>query len=114
MSCRWHIRCVDCNETHEFVDATRMLDVMFSLCDHAAAIAALAPLLAEQPDELWIQVGYQNGSAKAAWFLQHLGHRLCPIDEYGDLATDEDRKPQRDAATLAAMEARRVTKEIKQ
>jgi len=87
MSTDWHVHCRDCKETFTFNDANRMSEVMASLCKHAAAIAALAPLLREQPNDLMFAVGYSGnyGSIDPAWFAKHLGHRLVPISEYGDL-----------------------------
>lgn len=83
MSTDWNVHCLDCNETHGFDDANHMDDTMASLCKHAAAIAALAPLLAAA-GAVRLEVEY-HGRIDAAWFARHLGHRLVPISEYGDV-----------------------------
>lgn len=85
MSTDWHVHCVDCNDTHTFDDANHMDTTMAALCKHAAAIAALAPLLAEC-STVTLAVEY-HGRIDAAWFAKHLGHRLVPISEYGHLMT---------------------------
>lgn len=85
MSTDWNVHCVDCEETHTFNDANHMDETMAALCKHAAAIAALAPLLAECRTVLLAVEGY--GAIDAAWFVKHLGHRLVPISEYGYLLT---------------------------
>jgi hypothetical protein len=83
VSTDWNVHCLDCKSTHKFDDANHMDDVMASLCTHAAAIAALAPLLAESRHvQLVVE---HHGGVDAAWFVTHLGHRLVPISEYGDI-----------------------------
>lgn len=86
MSCDWHIRCVDCNETHRFDDANHCDDDMRVLIKHAAALAGFVELQAELGDRFQITLACY-GSIDASWFAKHRGHRLQPIDEYGRLDT---------------------------
>lgn len=88
MGTAWHLHCIDCRETHKFDDdANHHEDMMWLLCKHATAIAALAPLVAEAQGEVEIKLPYRCGSAAdPAWFARHAAHRLSPIDEYGRLS----------------------------
>ena len=83
MSTDWNVHCLDCKETHTFCDANHMDAEMATLCKHAAAIAALAPLMAES-DYLEFRLG-SRGEIDTTWFAKHAGHRLVPISEYGDI-----------------------------
>jgi len=83
MSTDWHVHCLDCKDTHEFRDANWCDDDMAVLCKHAAAIAALVPLLGETR-LLTVELMTMYGRIEAHWFAQHAGHRLVPINEYGD------------------------------
>lgn len=85
MSTDWNVHCVDCNDTHRFNDANHMDDLMWTLCKHADVIAGLAPLLASNRDDVELRTYW--GRIDADWFAQHKGHKLVPISEYGDLAT---------------------------
>jgi hypothetical protein len=83
MSTDWNVHCVDCNDTHGFNDANHEDKLMATLCKHADAIAALAPLLAEGS----VTLHTYWGDVDPRWFAQHKGHKLVPISEYGDLLT---------------------------
>ena len=83
MSTDWNVHCLDCKETHTFDDANHMDTTMSALCKHAQAIAALAPLLLSCGTVI-LEVEH-HGRIDAAWFAKHLGHRLVPISEYGDI-----------------------------
>lgn len=86
MSCDWSVHCLDCQATHRFGDANHQEDVMLLLCKHAAAIAGLAGLVAEPALQGWgVGISTPWGSVDPAWFRDHLGHRLAPINEYGQI-----------------------------
>ena len=50
MSCDYHVYCRTCDNAHPFQDANWGDKVMHHLINHAAAIAALEPLLRESPE----------------------------------------------------------------
>lgn len=81
MSTDWNIRCVDCGVTEHFNDANHADDLMRALIAAAPAIAALAPLL--RGNDVRLTTYY--GDVDADFFVQHAGHKLQPIDEYGRL-----------------------------
>lgn len=84
MSTDWNIRCRDCDEVHGFDDANHREDLMAVLIEHAAAIAALAPLLkATSSIASDVELRTPWGAVDVDWFAKHLGHRLVPHDEYG-------------------------------
>lgn len=84
MSTDWNVHCADCDVTHTFNDANHMLPEMRLLVKYAPAIAGLAPLMDESRD-VRLKLGECGtyGDIEPAWFATHLGHRLCPISEYG-------------------------------
>lgn len=84
MSTDWNVHCIDCNDTHTFNDANHCDDDMVAICKHAAAIAALAPLLSDTR-HVDIQLRTAYGRIDVQWFARHAGHRLAPISEYGHL-----------------------------
>lgn len=89
MSNSYDLRCVDCAETHSF-DDNRSTESIQTLIRHADAIAALAPMMAEEPflNCPSLTLGFNRGSCgaiDAAWFAAHAGHHLAVIDEYGRL-----------------------------
>lgn len=99
MSCDWHIICLDCGEAnttygehvHRFNDANHKDEEMWTLIRHADSIAAAADVIAEGID-IHFSLGSHNGGfgygdIDAAWFKRHLGHQLWPINEYGALDT---------------------------
>jgi len=88
MSTDWHIRCLDCKVTHRFDEANHQRSLMAALCRNAAAIAGLSDLMADAEVEVRFAAGYTGcyGEIDVGWFKTHLGHRLVPIDEYGNLA----------------------------
>lgn len=88
MSTSWHIRCVTCGETNHFDESDHASETMRVLCDHAPAIAAIAPLVESSPVE--IRLDTPHGEVDVAWFSRHAGHALVPIDEYGRLITQCD------------------------
>ncbi len=79
MSTDYNVYCKTCDDIHRFNDANHQDDLMRALVRHKAAIAALAPLLAEASVELVTPYGYVS----ADWFAQHAAHDLAVIDEYG-------------------------------
>lgn len=81
MSTDWNVKCLDCDDVCTFDDANHQDVLMSMLCKHAEAIAALAPLLASA----CIELRTDYGPIDATWFARHVGHRLRPISEYGDL-----------------------------
>lgn len=85
MSTDWNIHCVDCKSTLTFADANHQDALMVTLISHAGAIATLAPLLRECRDEVKLDTYW--GRIDADWFADHIGHKLVPISEYGDLLT---------------------------
>ena len=82
MSTDWHVHCVDCNVSHTFDDANHQDRLMLLLIKHADAIASLAAL---QSEDRSIELRTLWGQIEANWFLNHRGHTLMPIDEYGRL-----------------------------
>jgi hypothetical protein len=82
MSADWHVHCLDCNDTQTFDDAHHMQGTMAALCKNAEAIAALVPLIRDG-GALGLEVR-NHGEVDTQWFAQHLGHRLVPINEYGE------------------------------
>lgn len=83
MSCDWNVHCVDCKDTHYFNDANHEDKLMAALCKHADAIAGLVDLV--KTDD--VQLGTLWGRVDPGWFARHRGHKLVPINEYGDLLT---------------------------
>lgn len=84
MSCDWNVKCVDCDSVHPFCDANHRVDLMHSLIRHAAAVAALDPLMQESTVAV-LELRTSFGVVDTAWFAEHAGHRLAPVSEYGDL-----------------------------
>jgi hypothetical protein len=84
VSTDWNVHCVDCNMTHGFDDANHQAELMAIICKNADAIAALAPFLAEAGD---VKLQTFWGQIDVHWFATHKGHRIVPINEYGDLLT---------------------------
>lgn len=89
MSCDWHIKCLDCDDSHYFVDANHMDLEMAAVVRHAPLIAALLPL-AEDVNQcpcgcLVLRLGDERHTLDIHWFAKHAGHRLTPINEYGHL-----------------------------
>lgn len=84
MSCDYAIKCLDCGEEHNFSDANHRLEAMRALIEHRAAVAALAPLLADpRGSSITLSLDYQGSFIEPAWFEKHASCRLAPIDEYG-------------------------------
>lgn len=83
MSTDWNVHCVDCKSTHHFSDANHQDELMLALCRHAEAIAALLELQKEARFDIQLRTLW--GDVDIAWFREHLGHQLLPIDEYGRL-----------------------------
>jgi len=122
MSTDWHVHCLDCAETHTFDDANWRDDDMALICKHAAAIAALAPLVSESGIAVELRTAF--GRIDTEWFLKHAPHKLVPISEYGafmeqcaeyvtcacgstrrcalNVGHDGDHDPQRRAAAVTA------------
>lgn len=86
MSTDWNVHCVDCNSTSRFQDANHQDELMAHLCKHAAAIAGLADLQ-KDAGSTNVELRTYYGLVDVSWFLEHRGHRLVPISEYGDLLT---------------------------
>jgi hypothetical protein len=82
MSTDWDVYCRTCNDGHGFSDANHQDELMHILIDHAAAIAALAPLVADQR-YYTIELRTSWGTVSPDWFAQHLGHDLVARSEYG-------------------------------
>lgn len=84
MSTDWDIFCVDCKTQHRFNDANHRADMMRAIIKHAPVIAALVPLFNER--DIWsLELKTTYGRIDAQWFLEHLGHKLVPISEYGEI-----------------------------
>ena len=82
MSTYWHIRCVDCKNTHTFDCANHEEKLMLMLCRNAESIAALDDMMRD-PESCDVKLRTNYGEVDTAWFRSHLGHQLLPIDEYG-------------------------------
>jgi hypothetical protein len=84
MSTDWNIKCLDCDDTHYFNDANCCDEEMAVLVKHAAAIAALRPLVSEFGRRGYtLELSFSHGRVDVDWFAAHAGHRLAPISEYG-------------------------------
>ena len=57
---------------------------MLVIIKHADMIAGLDDLVRESNGEIDLQMRFY-GSIDTAWFRQHLGHNLLPVNEYGRL-----------------------------
>lgn len=81
MSTNWYVHCLDCQDTHRFDGANHLDEEMATLCKHADAIAAIAPLI----DEAGISIDLRTsvGNINPDWFVRHKRHKLIPINEYG-------------------------------
>lgn len=87
MSHAWWIRCVDCDEHLDYVDANgasglatmkRLISIATDLADIKEEIAAFP-----EPIDLNLEVHYITHPNALAWFVKHKGHTLRPRDEYG-------------------------------
>lgn len=93
MSTYWLVLCADCNVEHAGLRVNRREDLIWAITRHADAIAALVPLFEEQ--STWgtasLTVNSSDGALDPRWFAEHRGHKLVPINEYGQRA---DRCPE--------------------
>ncbi len=87
MSRDFHVYCRSCDSEHPFNDANHADRLMAHLIKHAAAIAALVPLVDECPEMLTFRIYY--GHIEPNWFAEHLGHELVVRDEYGEILEPE-------------------------
>lgn len=83
MSTDWNIKCLDCDDEHRFNDASHCDEEMAVLVKHAAAIAALHPLVSEFARTYDLELSFSHGRVHIDWFFAHAGHRLVSISEYG-------------------------------
>lgn len=89
MSRYWHLHCVDCKVTHIFDSANHMDEEILQLIKHSEAIAALDDLMrAPRCADVELRFG-PYGQIDTAWFREHLGHQMLPIDEYGEVLGQE-------------------------
>ena len=83
MGTRYHFRCVTCGVTEKVDDERGYLDEVQAMIRAAPAIAEMAPLASF----LDLRVnGY--ASIRAAFFVEHAGHDLRPIDDMGHLENE--------------------------
>lgn len=87
MSCDWDIRCVDCGADAGIDNANHGDDLM-------RAIVACAPELKTAIEKLWrydrfldIDLRISSHHVSLDFLVQHGGHRLRPVDEYGRFDT---------------------------
>lgn len=85
MSCDYFVFCRTCKERHSFNDANHQDKLMHALVRHASAIAALVPLMNEDPTWGGIELRTSYGRLDPTWFAHHQEHELCVIDEYGKI-----------------------------
>lgn len=86
MSCHWGVKCVTCDSKHWFNDANHREDLMLLLIRHRDALAGLAELVAGAwSASLVVDISTLWGRVDPAWFRDHAGHELRPVDEYGRL-----------------------------
>ncbi len=85
MSCDWRIKCVDCDDTHDFTDANHQVKFMRILIKHRDAIANLDALMSEPDNYVDIYLKTWYGNVDISFFKEHAGHKLIPISEYGDI-----------------------------
>lgn len=91
MSCKWNVHCLDCNTTKIVGEWTKNdPEAVAALCKHAGVIAALAPVLKDvhltYAGIVLCRKWSNNGETiDVEWFARHDGHRLMPINEYGEL-----------------------------
>lgn len=86
MSCSYHIKCLDCDDELRFDNTNHKDDEMRVLIANAGLVADLAPVvraLGGWPAALTL--GQNYGEIDTEWFAKHRGHRMQPIDEYGQL-----------------------------
>lgn len=90
MSCDWDIKCVDCDEEHGFDDMNHKDDLMHVLIRHADAIAAFHTAMCDRDmdDGVGLATKYPERRINTAFFKKHQGHRLRPVNEYGQLSGD--------------------------
>jgi hypothetical protein len=81
MSCEWNIHCVDCD-----ADAGMPVNhgdgLMRGLIDRRGAIERLADLLTSTSWSLGLTV--DGVDVPVRFFAAHAGHRLEPLNEYGE------------------------------
>lgn len=100
MSCYWHIRCLSCGDTLRFDNANRREDTMKALCAMGSALAELgvAKRVVETTTkglvDLDVICSWQE-RVDLEWFTVHGAHELEPVNEYGELARDYDRRAAR-------------------
>lgn len=90
MSCDWDVRCMDCGEDLGVPDANNRDDVMRTLIGCADALATLGAALiqvdnANQRTSIECEVSVSGYRFDPLWFAQHSGHKLRPVNEYGEL-----------------------------
>jgi hypothetical protein len=81
VSCDWYIRCVDCGVDGGVADeANNRDDLMRTLIQHAGELAAVGRLRSVFNG---VDVRVEGHYLDLEFFVQHEGHRLRPVDEYG-------------------------------
>lgn len=81
MSCDYFVHCVDCSASLPFTMPSYDRFLGNAIIAHRAAIAGLGPLLIATLGNL--QLGNDRQRIDPQWFLDHQGHALVVIDEYG-------------------------------
>lgn len=85
MSCTWDIICMDCNEEADFYEVYRV-DIVRSIILKSDAIAEFRAKINDSATTLYdLEVRCDNHDLPLEFFLKHRGHRLLPVNEYGDL-----------------------------
>ena len=87
----WDVECVDCRELLGLSDTPRVRSFMVALIEHAATMAALAPLAEGTRGGFTVHVCFDRAPIDLSFFEKHQGHRLRPRNqnhEYGDAKCD--------------------------
>lgn len=83
MSCDWDVYCVDCKKPLGIYDANHALEEMRDIVKLAPDLALLGKASERLGISLELAIGRFGVNPK--WFVEHEGHHLKPIDEYGVL-----------------------------
>lgn len=80
MSCNWDVRCVECGEDAGL--ESRYVDVVERIISVSPSLAALSSFA-------YCDVRLDGVYVYPAFFKEHLGHALCPVDDCGCVRGDE-------------------------
>lgn len=82
MSTTWDVYCHQCKAYHGCYDV-RDPALMLAIIRDRNALAALAPASKSLPN-FELRIGY-NYMVDPCFFLEHAGHRLVALSEYGEV-----------------------------